>query len=226
MTKLHGILAAHRFYPLVASSALAAALLALRISLSGRLTLAFLAWNLALAWIPWLCSTAASAAKSRAGTVAAGVVWIAFLPNAPYLVTDFLHLKPRAPIPLWLDIALLASFAWAGCLLAVVSLRAMHVLVTRRFGAPAGWAFVAGATGLTGLGIYIGRFLRWNSWDLAVRPGAVLEDLLVRGTSPAAQLRVIGVTGAFAAMFLVTYLVFEGGRPADGSLSRAQTTDP
>jgi uncharacterized membrane protein len=212
MTKLHGILAAHRFYPLLASSALAAVLLALRIGLSGRLTLAFLAWNLTLAWIPWLCSTAAWASKSRAGTAVAGAVWLAFLPNAPYLVTDFLHLQPRAPIPLWYDIALLASFAWAGCLLAIVSLRAMHVLVTRRFGATAGWLFVAGATGLTGLGIYIGRFLRWNSWDLALRPGAVLEDLLSRGISPAAQLRVIGVTGTFAAMFLVTYLVFEGGR--------------
>jgi uncharacterized membrane protein len=213
MTKLHGILAAHRFYALLASSALATLLLAGRIGLSGRLTLAFLAWNLALAWIPWLCSTAAWAARSRAGTVVAGVVWLAFLPNAPYLVTDFLHLHPRAPIPLWYDIALLASFAWAGCLLAVVSLRAMHVLVTRRFGAPAGWAFVAGATGLTGLGIYIGRFLRWNSWDLATRPGEVLEDLIARGASPDAHLRVVGVTGTFAAMFLVTYLVFEGGRP-------------
>jgi uncharacterized membrane protein len=216
MIKLHGILTEHRFYPLLASSTLAAVLLALRISLSGRLTLAFLAWNLALAWIPWLCSTVACTARSRAGTVVAGVVWLAFLPNAPYLVTDFLHLHQRAAIPLWYDIALLASFAWAGCLLAVVSLRAMHVLVTRRFGGPAGWAFVAGATGLTGLGIYIGRFLRWNSWDLAVRPGAVLEDLIARGVSPAAQLRVIGVTGTFAAMFLVTYLVFEGGQRETG----------
>lgn len=217
MTQLHGILAAHRFYPLLASSSLAASLLALRISLSGRLTLAFLAWNLALAWIPWICSTVAWTAKSRAGTVIAGVVWIAFLPNAPYLVTDFLHLHPRAPIPLWFDIALLASFAWSGCLLAVVSLRAMHVLVTRRFGAPAGWAFVAGATGLTGLGIYIGRFLRWNSWDLAVRPAEVLDDIITMSASPGAHLRVIGVTGSFAAMFLVTYLVFEGGhRDAPG----------
>src|SRR5687767_3072197 len=193
MAKLHGILAAHRFYALLASSALAAVLLAGRFSLSGKPTLAFLAWNLTLAWIPWLCSTAAWAARSRAGTVVAGTIWLAFLPNAPYLVTDFLHLRPRAPIPLWYDIALLAAFAWAGCLLAVVSLRAMHVLVTRRFGAAAGWAFVGGAAGLTGLGIYIGRFLRWNSWDLAVRPGAVLEDLLVRTFSPDAAPRIIGV---------------------------------
>ena len=218
MAKLHGILVAHRFYALVASSALAAALLAGRIFLSGSLTLAFLSWNLALAWIPWLCSTAAATAHRRGWVILSSVVWLAFLPNAPYLVTDFLHLRARAPIPLWYDIALLSSFAWAGCLLALVSLRAMHVLVARRFGAPSGWAFVAAVAGLTGVGIYIGRFLRWNSWDLAVRPAEVLGDLIPRTVSLTAHLRCIGVTVTFAAVFLVTYLVFEADR-ADCSCS-------
>jgi uncharacterized membrane protein len=224
MAKLHGILAAHRFYPLLASSALAAALLAGRVVLSGNLTLVFLAWNLTLAWVPWVCSTAASAARSRAPILIAGAVWLAFLPNAPYLVTDFLHLRHRAPIPLWYDIALLSSFAWTGCLLAVVSLRAMHVLVARRLGAVAGWAFVAASAGLTGLGIYIGRFLRWNSWDLAVRPAAVIEDLIPRTISLTAHLRLIGVTVTFAAVFLVTYLVFEGG--LEGADRAADDTQP
>lgn len=222
MGKLHGILVAHRFYPLVASSALAAGLLAGRVFLSGQLTLTFLAWNLTLAWIPWVCSTAAAVARRGATAVVAGAVWLAFLPNAPYLVTDFLHLSPRAPIPLWYDIALLASFAWAGCLIALVSLRAMHLMVARRLGSRIGWAFVAATAGLTGLGIYIGRFLRWNSWDLAVRPAAVLGDLLAKLATPAAHPRTVGVTLTFAAMFLATYLVFDAGRadhadePVDG----------
>ena len=212
MSKLHGILVTHRFYPLVASSALAAVLLAGRVFLSGRITLVFLAWNLTLAWIPWVCSTIASTARRPSSVLIAGAVWIAFLPNAPYLVTDFLHLSLRAPIPLWYDIALLACFAWSGCLLAIVSLRAMHELVAKRFGALVGWGFVAASAGLSGLGIYIGRFLRWNSWDLAMRPAAMLEDLRTMLASPGMYPRTFGVTATFAAMFFATYLVFEAGR--------------
>lgn len=212
MGKLHGVLVQHRFFPLLASSALAMTLLAGRVALSGRLTLAFLAWNLTLAWIPWICSAAAQAAERRATTLVASAAWIVFLPNAPYLVTDFLHLSARPPIPLWYDIALLSSFAWTGCLLAVISLRAMHTLVEKRLGTPAGWAFVAACAGLTGFGIYIGRFLRWNSWDLALRPAAVLEDLCFKLASPAWRPQTAGVTLTFAAIFFVMYLALDTGR--------------
>ncbi len=221
MSRLHQTLVAHRFYPLVAASALAALLLLGRVALSGnRVTLVFLGWNLVLAWVPWVCSTWAATTQRRWVMWAAGAVWLVFLPNAPYVVTDFLHLRPRSPIPLWYDTALIASFAWAGCLLALVSLRTMHGLVARRWGGRVGWVFVAAAAGLAGVGIYIGRFLRWNSWDLAVRPGAVVGDLLEHAVSPGMHWRAVGVAAAYAGLFLATYLVFAGS-PRPGSAARS-----
>ena len=212
----------HRFfkdqalYPLLSATWLAGSLLIGRIYLSGSGGYIFLIWNLFLAWLPYLSSLWALSLHKRyprqwAVLLLPGLLWLAFFPNAPYLITDFWHLASRPPIPVWYDIGLLSAFAWAGLFLAVFSLRIMQTLVRDFTGPAASWLFVAGVAGLSGLGVYLGRFLRWNSWDLLINPQAVLADVLTRLIDPLSHLQTFGVTFFFAAFLLVCYLTITAG---------------
>jgi uncharacterized membrane protein len=179
---------------------------------TGRVTYVFFAWNLFLAWVPLVLSLALvrrhrPGTKSDPASWALGVAWLAFFPNAPYLVTDLVHLRPRAPVPLWLDALLVFAFGLTGLCLAFVSLRLVQGLVERRRGVVAGWLFVALVSGLTGVGIYLGRFHRWNSWDLVTRPQALLSDAAGWAREPLANLNAVAAAVILGAMFGVSYLL-------------------
>jgi len=133
-------------------------------------------------------------------------------------VTDFYHLIERPPVPLWYDIGLIAIFAFSGCFLAIASLRSMQFLVERYLGKIIGWLFVMISIGLCGLGIYLGRFGRYNSWDVFFQPYQVMKDLAIRMLNPLDNPRFIGFTLMFTAILLVFYLMF-------ASMSRMDQTD-
>ena len=174
----------------------------------------FLLWNLVLAWIPLLLALAVYDGYRRGlptALLAPGVLlWLLFLPNAPYIVTDFVHLGDWAPVatPLWLDGAEISAFAWTGVLLGFVSLYLMHAIARHRFGARAGWAAVLATLALTSAGVYIGRFLQWNSWDLLVRPGHRLAEILPRLGETGVVAHAAGVTLLLTVGLAVTYVVF------------------
>ena len=210
--------ARHALLPVVLSSLLALGLFAARVWRSESVTFRFLVWNLVLAWIPYLCSLWAAHLHRRYPgrwwlLLPAGLSWLAFFPNAPYIVTDFWHLQARPPIPVWYDIGMLSAFALSGLFLAVFSLRIIHDLVRQHVGAVLGWLFAAVALGLGGLGIYLGRFLRWNSWDLVFHPRGVLTDVAVRLADPLAHPQAVGVTVLFAAILFVCYLALGPREP-------------
>lgn len=205
------LLRRHATLPIAAASVLAVALLVGRMYRSHSITFIFLVWNLFLAWIPYLSSVWADHLHTRHPRqawklVVPGLLWLAFFPNAPYLVTDFWHLQRRPPMPFWYDIGMLSAFALTGLFLAVFSLRTMQRLVRGFFGAVAGWIFVGVVLGLGGLGVYLGRFLRWNSWDLLLNPQGVLADVAVRLRDPLSYPQTYGVTLLFAAILFVCYL--------------------
>jgi uncharacterized membrane protein len=211
LRQAHRFLARQSLYPIGLSSLLAISLFAGRVYRSYTATYAFLVWNLFLAWIPYLISLWADHCHRRYRRrweclVIPGVLWLVFFPNAPYIITDFWHLRERAPIPLWYDVGLLSVFAWTGLFLAVFSLRTMHRLVRHHVGPILSWLFVTVVLGLGGLGVYMGRFLRWNSWDLLLRPRVVLSDVAIRLTDPWNHPRTFGVTFLFAAILFVSYL--------------------
>jgi len=138
--------------------------------------------------------------------VVAALAWLVFFPNAPYILTDFLHLGSMGDIvPGWYDVLMLFWFAWTGLLLGVVSLYLMQDIVARAFGVAVGWAFVIAAACLGSFGIYLGRFLRWNSWDLLRRPMPLAGELYGKVTDPASQPRLLGFTLLFALLFLFIY---------------------
>jgi uncharacterized membrane protein len=172
-----------------------------------------LVWNLFLAWVPYLFSMLADGLhRLRPGRwwllILPGIAWLLFFPNAPYILTDFFHLEQRPGVPLWYDMLLLISFSWCGIFLMVASLRTMQRLVRHYLGGPISWVFALGALILSGVGIYLGRFERWNSWDMLSHPRRILVDVLAPMTDPLNSLRYFGVTILFASFLLICYLVF------------------
>jgi uncharacterized membrane protein len=156
-------------------------LLGARVFATGRFTYAFLVWNLALALAPLPIGSLAVMALQRRSTrglalgTALALVWLALFPNAPYLVTDFVHLHRRDEWSVH-DVAMMTAFAAAGWLAAVRSLlvwREIPFSVNRRLGLAA----LSCVASLSGFGIYLGRVHRLNSWDLATDPDRVLGTL-------------------------------------------------
>jgi uncharacterized membrane protein len=189
------------------SSGLAMAVLLIGPSLLGQPpTHRFLVWNLALAWVPLVAAVAVQvlvAARRMVAAALAGVVWLLFLPNAPYLLSDLSHLHEASTTP-WLDLARFVSFAWAGTVVGLLSVRMIHRIVAARAGAVAGYAVVVAAAAVSGLGIAIGRFARLNSWEVLTRPWTVTSATLrLAGDSQA-----VAVGAFFAALVLVMYLAF------------------
>lgn len=173
----------------------------------------WLVWNLFLAWLPALGAFAAYN-LNRWPTrlrwlpiIGLSALWLVFLPNAPYLVTDIIHLRPQAGVPLWYDMITLVAFAWTGSFLGLVSLFLMQFLVHRAIGAAASWLFVIGVLGLNGVGIYLGRFMRWNSWDLLFHPTSLFYDLSEALYHPEEHLQTIAFAGLFTLLFGSVYLM-------------------
>ena len=194
--------------PLVPSSALSVSLLAARWLHTGSTSFAFLLWNLFLAWLPLGFAWAATRTQRGSWQAPLLVLWLLFFPNAPYLVSDLMHLRARVA-PLWYDTALLASFALAGMFLAIASLRLVKQLIASRWGAVAGWATVALVCGLSGFGVYLGRFLRLNSWDALVNPFGLFHVTVERVAAPHAYPQTWGVSLVFAALLFAAYAAFD-----------------
>lgn len=162
---------------LAAASALCVALLELRVHETGSSYYRFLVWNLTLAWVPVVLAVAAYARARRRVDVlvwALLVPWLLFFPNAPYLLTDFIHLG-EGPAPLWYDALMLSAFAWTGLMLGFASLYLVQMILQRALGTRVAWAGVLGALALASVGVYIGRFIRFNSWDALLHPLAVAD---------------------------------------------------
>jgi uncharacterized membrane protein len=111
-------------------------------------------------------------------------------------------------VPLWYDVGLLATFAWTGCFLAIASLRTMQYLVKYYLGGIVSWIFAGFVLLLSGVGIYLGRIGRWNSWDVLLNPKEIAKDLLIRLVNPFNNLRFFVFTLMFTAFLVVAYLMF------------------
>jgi uncharacterized membrane protein len=204
----------HSFYPLFLSTMMACAFYVFRVLYSGSYNYTNLLWNLILAWLPYIFAVIASSAYGMTPKrwwliLLFGILWLVFFPNAPYIVTDFYYLDPRPPIPLWFDISLIAIFAFTGCFLAIASLRSIHHMIDKSFGRILGWLFALFALGLASLGVYLGRFGRFNSWDILLEPKSLLKEIASNLLNPLDNLGFIGFTIMFTCILLVFYLMFE-----------------
>jgi uncharacterized membrane protein len=191
---------------LLVASALCVATLEIRTHETGDAYYRFLVWNLILAWVPLGFAIAAySRARRRIDALVAVLLvpWLLFFPNAPYLLTDFIHLG-EGPAPLWYDALMLSAFAWTGLLLGFGSLYLVQLILRRAFGGPVAWLGVVGALGLASVGVYVGRFIRFNSWDALLHPVRVAE--VVHEQLTAVPARMAEALVALTAFLLVGYL--------------------
>jgi uncharacterized membrane protein len=174
----------------------------------------FFVWNLVLAGIPVVFAAGFAAVRRRIWLIPLGLGWLAFLPNAPYLVTDVVHLG--SVVGLWRHVMQYGVAAWTGVILGVVSMHLVHQRIEREFGAVTGWIAVVVSIGLCAIGVVIGRFQRWNSWDLVTRPGSVAATTLDWVRSPLAYVQPTGVALAVGAFFGLAYLTLWSLWPSPG----------
>ena len=189
---------------------------ALRIERTGSSDTINLVWNLFLAWMPLVFALGVYD-RSRRGagrgmTLALGGLWLLFLPNAPYIVTDWIWIDDWrwADVPLWYYLGLYGLAAGTGAILGFISLFLVQRVVARSRGELVGWGLAVASLLLSGVGLYLGRVLRWNSWDIFTRPGALLGDILAGVADPLAYPRALSVTVACAVALVAGYAVFYG----------------
>lgn len=191
-------------------SVIAGGLLAVRIVRVGP-SFGFLPWNLFLAWIPFMLALCVAVVHDRGGPRlllwSLGAGWLLFLPNAPYILTDFVHLDGADGVPLWFDIGLIGIFAAIGLGLGLASLLIVHRVVQARAGRVAGWLVAVCSLGLSAVGIYLGRFPRFNSWDVLTNPGSLLAIMLYRLNHPFGNPFLLGFAALMSTVLLGSYLV-------------------
>jgi uncharacterized membrane protein len=169
----------------------------------------WIAWNLFLAWVPFVLSLVAYArarpGMSGARVLALGGLWLLFFPNAPYIVTDLKHIggSSGVGVPILYDVLLLSAAAWTGLLLGLASLFLMHAVARRFIGVLNAWMLVIGVLAASSFGIYLGRFQRWNSWDVFLRPGSLLGQ-----ATQGLHARPLALTVLLTSFLLASYLVF------------------
>lgn len=184
-----------------------AALILARWGWLGTRHYAFLGWNLILATIPYVAALAferlGTERPRRIALLLAGAVWLLFLPNAPYLVTDLMHLGARPPVPIWFDALLVVSVTGTGVLLGCASVAIVQRTLARAIGRPWALSLTVLACMLSGFGVYLGRFRRWNSWDLLTDPTSLLVDVVARLAAPASHPRMLAVSLLYGLGFLL-----------------------
>lgn len=186
-----------------------------RIYWTRNINYGFLGWNLFLAWLPLVFALLACD-EHRNGTAQTwrfytfSGAWLLFFPNSPYILTDLIHLPARFYGHFWVDLVLILLSALTGLVLGFVSLFLMQAVVRRMLGRTASWVFIAAVTGLSGFGIYLGRFLRFNSWDIVLKPFELYQTIISFAADPLSHPHSLAFSALFAVFLFIAYLMLYG----------------
>lgn len=172
----------------------------------------YLPWNLFLAWLAllmalWLERTLARTYWSSWYGLFVTVLWLLFLPNTFYMVTDLVHLQEVGSSDLLYDVVLFSSFIFNGVMLGLMSLSIVHRELIKRISQRSAAALIAGILFLCSFGIYVGRDLRWNTWDVLTNPSSLLFDISDRVLNPREHPQVISTTISFFVLLGSLYIV-------------------
>lgn len=169
----------------------------------------FLAWNLFLAWVPLIFIKVVWEREARRQLpfgllMVYLLVWLLFFPNAPYIITDLKHLKGASENIIWYDALMIFTFSVAGFLTGLYSIRIVHRIITRRWNERLAWLTVLMSMIMSGFGIFLGRYGRWNSWDIVTQPGALARGIFKSMQDPMA----IKHTLTFSFVLMLLYFAF------------------
>lgn len=147
----------------------------LRVVLFGKFSFIYILWNIFLAIVPFLISSTLLFLKEKGKLnniffIIGGIIWVLFLPNAPYIVTDLIHIGVVRSVPVLYDSVLLFTSAWAGLLLGMNSIFHIEKILLSICSKKITSLIIAAVLLLTSFGMYLGRFFRFNSWDVFINP--------------------------------------------------------
>ncbi|TSE08906.1 MULTISPECIES: DUF1361 domain-containing protein [Aquimarina] len=166
----------------------------------------FLVWNLFLACIPYGITILISLGKTNRFVFWLGfIIWLLFLPNSPYILTDLQHIRLSTLQSVWFDVLLILSFAINGLIIGFASLWMMQTLLREKFSKTTTNIITYLILLLCGFGIYLGRVLRWNSWDVLQDPTGILSDVLKRIIFPSQHINTWAFTIGFGGFLIITY---------------------
>ncbi|RKD22228.1 Uncharacterized membrane protein [Caminicella sporogenes DSM 14501] len=179
----------------------------------------FLIWNIFLAWLPLVFSILLfkNIKKKRPVIIfLISFLWLIFYPNAPYIVTDIIHLSRykfyssvsyelnfNKNIKIWYDFILIMIFVFTGYILGFLSLNINHKIVKERLGSTLGWLFIVIISFLSGFAIYLGRFLRLNSWEIISNPRMLIITVL-----NSIRMESLIFSAMFGFFIFITYILF------------------
>lgn len=184
----------------------------IRVEVHHKWNYLFLNWNLVLAAFPWIFSLMLP--KSTNGNLVKLLgwmiipFWLLFFPNAPYILTDLIHIRGGKPALKWFDIFMITSYAISGLMFGLISLQRILKWIAPQVGIRASLFFGSLLLLMAAYGVYLGRFLRWNSWDLFTRPQDLLGDVYFTLRHPYANPKAWGVTLVLGLMLNLIFFSF------------------
>ena len=191
-------------------SAYCLALVIFRVWMTHSLFYGFLVWNLILAYVPYIIGRILLHQKFKKPMLFLSIcIWLLFLPNAPYIITDIFHLKQQKVMPEWFDLLVVVSFAFNGLLLFFLSVQDIYTIMLKQFSTTKTTIITSCIFFLTGFGVYLGRFLRFNSWDMLTDPKQLLFEIAARILQPVSHPRTWGFTLGFGMLLLLGFLIFK-----------------
>jgi uncharacterized membrane protein len=188
-------------------------LLCARIFITEDLTYLFLVWNLFLAFIPfaiseWLLTLERFSQRKRKLAIVL-FVWLLFIPNSFYILTELFHLDTFDSAPKWFDLLLIFSFAWNGIVLGIVSIRRTEVIIESISGRRFSLFIIFIVMWLNAFGIYIGRYLRFNSWDIIAQPFSLFKEMFEVLFHPLRNKMEWGMIAVYAVFMTVLYITIK-----------------
>lgn len=202
----------HRLLVILAlSSLVSVGYLVARMLTTGSYDYWFLLWNLTLAWLPllfafWLVARLRKTRWASPGNLILTFLWLGFLPNSFYMVSDLIHLGVTGEISILFDAVLFVSFIWNGFLLGFCSLYVIHQELRKRLPRPRADAVIGVVLLLCSFAIYLGRYLRWSSWDVLINPAGVLFDVSDPFINPTAHPQAFTTTLMFFVLLSSIYV--------------------
>lgn len=194
------------------SSMVSMVLLLIRMAVAGNVRFGFLPWNLFLAWLPVLFALGLRLNLEKKRwlhwqNLGLTALWLGFLPNSFYLMSDMIHIQSSGETSVLYDSAMLLSFVINGLILGYIATYMVHLQLLKRLKTWQANSMIGLVFLCCGFAIYLGRYLRWNTWDIVVNPVGLLFDLSERVLNPFMHIQTFTVTLTYTVIIAATYTV-------------------
>jgi uncharacterized membrane protein len=172
----------------------------------------YLMWNLFLAWLPlvfalWLLPVIRRFGWTSWPGIILTLLWLNFLPNSFYMVSDFIHLQDYQRVDVVFDAVMFALFVLTGLLIGFSSLYLIHIELIKRLKKRNAWCWIGAILVICSFAIYLGRDLRMNSWDILTNPAGILFDITDPIVNPKAHGLAFTTTLTFSIFLISLYVV-------------------